>query len=196
MRVSAPLMLMVALSSYPATAENFTSREIIERLARPSGIAPAALGARSGALAPLELPGAEGIVVSDPDRSFISDLLSVYAPSSIDIEILFDFGSANIAPEAHNSLFIVAQALLSPELSSATILIAGHTDSVGNAEYNLDLSLRRAEAVRVHLVENHGVERNRLVVTGFGFERLKDFLDPQSLVNRRVEFINATGLLE
>lgn len=194
-----PFVLALIFNSAPAMAQSFSSHEIIQGLARPGGITPGAngaLGARSGALAPLKLQGSEGAVVSDADRSFLGNLLSAYAPPSIDIEILFDFDSANIAVEAYDSLSAVARALVSPELSSATILIAGHTDSVGGAEYNLDLSFRRAASVRAHLVTMHGVNQDRLIVTGFGFERLKDFLDPQSPVNRRVEFINATGLFE
>ena len=194
-----PSIMSLMLNLDPAMAQSFSSHEIIQGLARPGGITPSAngiLGARSGALAPLTLQGSEGAIVSDADRSSLSNLLSAYAPPSIDIEILFEFDSANIAAEAHDRLSAVARALMSPELSSASILIAGHTDRVGGAEYNLDLSFRRAAAVRAHLVTVHGVDRNRLFVTGFGFERLKDFLDPESPVNRRVEFINATELFE
>ena len=48
-----------------------------------------------------------------------------------------------------------------------TVQIEGHTDSQGPAEYNLDLSTRRAQAVKDHLIKN-GIDGNRLTVKGFG----------------------------
>ncbi|MBL8681463.1 MAG: OmpA family protein [Myxococcales bacterium] len=68
--------------------------------------------------------------------------------------------------------------------------IEGHTDSAGVAQYNLDLSFRRARAVVEYLVQR-GVERNRLDFRGFGSQRLAgpdDTPDGQAL-NRRVEFV-------
>ncbi|MDP3279327.1 MAG: OmpA family protein [Deltaproteobacteria bacterium] len=68
--------------------------------------------------------------------------------------------------------------------------IEGHTDSAGVAQYNLDLSYRRARAVVEYLVQR-GVERPRLEFRGFGSQRLAvadDSPDAQAL-NRRVEFV-------
>lgn len=48
-----------------------------------------------------------------------------------------------------------------------TVELDGHTDSTGPAEYNLDLSTRRAQSVKDHLVEN-GIDASRLTVKGFG----------------------------
>ena len=199
--ISYAFLFSLLATLYPSltTAENFSSHDIIQGLARPGGIeAPLSggLSPRSGGLAPLELIGTDATVASDQARSSLRKILAAYAPPSIEIEILFRFGSAEIDPAAYPSLAVVAQALASPELSNARILIAGHTDSVGGAEYNLGLSLQRAAAVRAHLVTRFGVAKERLIITGFGFERLKDFLDPESPVNRRVEFVNATGIFE
>jgi outer membrane protein OmpA-like peptidoglycan-associated protein len=68
--------------------------------------------------------------------------------------------------------------------------IEGHTDSAGVAQYNLDLSFRRARAV-VEYLSQRGVERGRLDFRGFGSQRLAgpdDTPDGQAL-NRRVEFV-------
>jgi outer membrane protein OmpA-like peptidoglycan-associated protein len=48
-----------------------------------------------------------------------------------------------------------------------TIKIEGHTDSMGDEDYNLELSQRRAESVRMFLVQN-GVEPNRIIARGYG----------------------------
>ena len=45
--------------------------------------------------------------------------------------------------------------------------VGGHTDSTGSSEYNANLSLRRAEAVRDYLV-SRGVLRSRMTVRGYG----------------------------
>jgi outer membrane protein OmpA-like peptidoglycan-associated protein len=70
------------------------------------------------------------------------------------------------------------------------LLIEGHTNHNGSAEYNYDLSQRRANAVRDWLVV-HGIDRKRLLTEGFGFDRpLLPKDDPRSWqVNRRVEFV-------
>jgi outer membrane protein OmpA-like peptidoglycan-associated protein len=50
------------------------------------------------------------------------------------------------------------------------VLIEGHTDNVGSAQFNQNLSLKRAESVRRYLAD-HGVQSQRLTVSGLGFER-------------------------
>ncbi len=73
-----------------------------------------------------------------------------------------------------------------PALSTASFAIEGHTNQVGNRDYNVDLSRRRAAALADFLVEN-GVDRSRLEVRGFGFDQLAVPSDPRSAGNRRVE---------
>ena len=48
-----------------------------------------------------------------------------------------------------------------------TVQLEGHTDSTGPEAYNMGLSVRRAEAVKNHLVEN-GIDTSRLTTKGFG----------------------------
>jgi OOP family OmpA-OmpF porin len=47
------------------------------------------------------------------------------------------------------------------------VVVAGHTDSMGNDQYNLNLSQKRAEMVKKYLVEK-GVSADRLTARGFG----------------------------
>ena len=63
-----------------------------------------------------------------------------------------------------------AAALKSPQLAPMRFAIEGHTDAVGNREFNRDLSQRRAQSVVDYLV-TQGVEAQRLDARGFGFDK-------------------------
>ena len=66
----------------------------------------------------------------------------------IDLRILFKFDSDEVQPKGMNTLNEVARALKSKDLRGKSFVIAGHTDRKGAPDYNIDLSLRRAEAVK------------------------------------------------
>jgi hypothetical protein len=91
-----------------------------------------------------------------------------------------------VTDQARETLDRLVEALASPELKQHRFLIAGHTDGVGTDEFNLDLSYRRAQAVRDYLGV-HGIDKHRIAVKGWGRARLKDVAHPDSGVNRRVE---------
>jgi outer membrane protein OmpA-like peptidoglycan-associated protein len=109
---------------------------------------------------------------------------------SIDLDINFEFASAKLTPDARILLDHLGTALTDPALTSARILIAGHTDARGNRAYNLKLSRERARAVADYLVRVHRIETRRLRVDGFGFSQLLDPEHPDSPVNRRVQISN------
>lgn len=69
------------------------------------------------------------------------------------------------------------------------VLIAGHSDNTGNAAYNIDLSQRRAEAVRQALIERN-IDAGRLQARGFGAMHPRASNDTASgrAANRRIEF--------
>lgn len=100
--------------------------------------------------------------------------------------VLFDFDKAEIKPEGHPLLNAVVVVLeKNPAMS---VELAGHTDNVGTEAYNMELSMRRSNAVAAYLV-NKGILRNRLATTGFGFKTpvaLNGTSFGRSL-NRRVE---------
>lgn len=106
---------------------------------------------------------------------------------AIDLTVYFEYNSAHVSERARELLDRLGEALNSPKLRRYRFLIAGHTDAVGSDESNLDLSYRRAEAVREYLVQVHGIPRYRLAIKGWGRRRLKDPSDPESGINRRVE---------
>ncbi len=103
--------------------------------------------------------------------------------------ILFDTDSDKIKPESGPVLRQIARGLeANPNLK---LLIEGHTDSVGDAAHNLDLSKRRAEAVRSVLINQFKVDASRLSAAGLGSTKPADTNDtPQGRAqNRRVELV-------
>ena len=72
---------------------------------------------------------------------------------------------------------------------AATVLISGHTDSYGEADYNMNLSRRRAESVKNYLIKA-GIQAGRISAVGYGEERpVGDNRSPQGRsINRRTEF--------
>jgi outer membrane protein OmpA-like peptidoglycan-associated protein len=107
-----------------------------------------------------------------------------------DLEIFFAFDSAELLPEATTRLDKLGKVLADPALQQNNIVISGHTDRKGSADYNQGLSERRAASVVDYLVNKLGLDRNNLMAVGYGFERLKNPADPMAAENRRVQVIN------
>lgn len=106
------------------------------------------------------------------------------------IEITFDFDSARIRPESYEAVGLIADALHTPYLQGQTFFIVGHTDAKGARDYNLDLSRRRAAAIRQALATTFQVPAQYLFAVGLGEEQLRDPANPDAAVNRRVQLIN------
>ena len=88
---------------------------------------------------------------------------------SVELDVEFDFDKAEVKSEYRYLLKDFAEFMqASPEV---TAVLEGHTDSVGSAKYNLDLSFRRAESVRGYLINNFQIESSRLAVEGYGLTR-------------------------
>ncbi|HUJ25846.1 MAG TPA: OmpA family protein [Myxococcales bacterium] len=81
----------------------------------------------------------------------------------------FDTGKDTIKPESFPLLDQIAK-LLNDHPEMKKVRVEGHTDNVGNAAYNKDLSQRRAASVVRYLVTK-GVDDARLVPVGYGFEQ-------------------------
>lgn len=103
--------------------------------------------------------------------------------------ITFDVDSDQLKPEAYGILKQLADAIKAEK--DKNILIAGHTDSDGSNEYNMDLSARRATAVKNALVTDFGVSASRLTTKGKGETEPVASNDTamNKAKNRRTEFI-------
>ncbi len=108
---------------------------------------------------------------------------------TMDSAVLFDYDSANLRPEAQQALYQISRVILDPQFPPPRqIIITGHTDSIGDDNYNLGLSQRRADSVRQYLMMN-GVNGNSIVAYGAG-ERypVSTNATPEGRqLNRRVE---------
>ena len=109
---------------------------------------------------------------------------------SIDLEIYFDYNSAEIASKAVPDLMNLGRALTNQSLQGGVFLLSGHTDAKGGQEYNQQLSERRAQSVKAFLVRNFSIADDSLVATGYGKERLKVQANPFAAENRRVQVTN------
>lgn len=101
--------------------------------------------------------------------------------------IEFEYNKATIIPSSYAILDEIAQVFI--ENPIFIVEVQGHTDNVGNDEYNMDLSERRAQSVRTYLV-NKGVPAERLTAKGYGPHKpitSNDTAKGRSM-NRRVEF--------
>jgi len=101
-------------------------------------------------------------------------------------DVTFDTDSTVVRPGLHSEITRVAGVL--KQYPETFIRVEGHTDSVGSAEYNQDLSTRRANAVKTLLVQQ-GVAENRMEVVGFGETMPVATNDTEAgrQMNRRVE---------
>ena len=107
-----------------------------------------------------------------------------------DLRIIFPFDSAEITPDARRNLDALGAALMDGRLSADRFEIAGHTDGLGDENYNGTLSERRAQAVVEYLEENFAIPGERLLGRGYGEAYLANPEDPGNPENRRVEILN------
>ena len=106
--------------------------------------------------------------------------------------LLFDFDSDNLRAESKRNLDSLAKSLAG--FGDSNLLLIGHTDSVGTASYNLDLSQRRAGAVADYLTAR-GVPAARLATSGRGETDpvAPNDTDADRQLNRRVEVVVTAG---
>jgi outer membrane protein OmpA-like peptidoglycan-associated protein len=108
----------------------------------------------------------------------------------IDLEINFDYNSADISAKSLPSVQALGRALTNADLKGSTFVVAGHTDAAGGEAYNQDLSERRADSIKRYLVDKYGITGTDLVTVGYGKSKLKDPSQPMAEVNRRVQVVN------
>jgi len=125
-------------------------------------------------------------VVADP-KAMADDIMAtghvaVYG-------IYFDTDKATIKPESDPTLKAVAQLLKNnPTLK---VFIVGHTDMTGKLDHNMDLSLKRAEAVVKELTGKYGIDASRLKAKGVGplCPVASNKTEDGKAKNRRVEIV-------
>jgi len=109
---------------------------------------------------------------------------------NIDLEITFDYNSADISTKSLPAVQALGRALTNPDLKGSTFIVAGHTDAAGGEAYNQELSERRADSIKRYLSDKFGIAGSDLVTVGYGKSKLKDPSQPMAEVNRRVQVVN------
>ncbi len=110
----------------------------------------------------------------------------VTVPPKTNLTVLFDFDKAELRPESKPELDRAMRFIL--QNPGRKFEVSAHTDALGTEEYNLDLSERRASAVRRYLVD-HGIPADIIFAKGYGESQpIDDNGTPQGRQrNRRVE---------
>jgi outer membrane protein OmpA-like peptidoglycan-associated protein len=103
----------------------------------------------------------------------------------------FEFNKAELQESSSPELNRVVE--LMKAVPAMRVEIAGYTDSVGTRAYNMDLSLRRANAVRDFVVQ-HGISPDRVIAKGYGTDSpiATNSTEEGRAENRRVEFVVIT----
>ena len=122
------------------------------------------------------------------EREEIAQIAS--AKPKIDLEIHFDYNSAEISKASTQAVQELGKALSDTSLKGSTFVVAGHTDAIGGAAFNQDLSERRADTIKKYLVEHYGINGSNLVAVGYGKTKLKNPNAPMDPTNRRVQVVN------
>ena len=122
------------------------------------------------------------------EREEIAEIAST--KPKIDLDIQFDYNSADISATSMPSVRALGEALTDAKLKGSTFVVAGHTDAVGGLAYNQDLSERRADTIKRYLTEKYGITGTDLVTVGYGKTKPKDPNAPMDPSNRRVQVVN------
>jgi outer membrane protein OmpA-like peptidoglycan-associated protein len=113
---------------------------------------------------------------------------------SLSSSVLFDFNKFDLKPEARPDLSLVVEEI--KKHPDVTIVVEGHTDSVGSDEKNLDLSIRRAESIRDFL-KSSGLQDYEFEIKGYGESRPVASNDTEEgrAKNRRVAILIIQGAI-
>lgn len=182
---------LVAAINHPESGRVVVSVSTYNALRRSSGEAMGSFGNKPTIISVEVVQSAELEIkmehhVLEPDALeqgiIVDGRIAVY-------NILFAFDSAEILPDSSESLKHISQ--LMKDRTELKLLVVGHTDSIGDYDYNLKLSFSRAEAVVKYLVSKHGIENPRLRAAGAGMmsPATSNRSESGRELNRRVELV-------
>lgn len=131
-------------------------------------------------------PAAAAVVVAavDPMPEPIEEPMEIVR---VELDVKFDFDKDRVKPESYGDIKALADFM--NQYPQTTTTVEGHTDGTGSEKYNQTLSERRAKAVRSVLVDEYGVESERVNAVGYGESRpVADNATAEGrAINRRVE---------
>jgi outer membrane protein OmpA-like peptidoglycan-associated protein len=100
-----------------------------------------------------------------------------------------NFAFDSYAIQEDHKIYLLEIATEMKKDSTLYLIVSGHTDNVGDKSYNLELSKKRANAVKKYLIKN-GVNSNRIIAEGYGFSKPIESNNTAEgrALNRRVDF--------
>lgn len=108
------------------------------------------------------------------------------------LNVLFDQKMVTLNQDARDVLgVVVGQAMNRADMGTTRFEVGGHTDNLGDADKNYEISKKRASAVQKYLIEGYGIDRDRLKLAYHGQKKpLKPNKSPANqAINRRVDFV-------
>ncbi len=128
------------------------------------------------------------IPVTNAQRAMAPVPAPQFTTTTLGADTLFDFDSATLRPEGRATLRGLAAELTAADATYTSVLVEGHTCTIGPAAYNQDLSTRRAQSVVDYFVEQ-GVRRDAIRMVGHGEDRpaADNTTREGRIQNRRVE---------
>ncbi|MEP9388853.1 OmpA family protein [Mesorhizobium sp. KR9-304] len=175
------LTLAFMLAAGAAGAQQLSDKQLIASLGQVTQVAPVV----DVGLLIQEVNANVGQGVANlPNWSQLASL------AQLAVEIDFENDSIAIEPASYRTIGLIADALHDPRLRHYKFLVVGHTNATGKAEHNLELSMKRANAIMAALTTTFSVPASHLIAIGVGQEMPLDATNPKAAANRRVQLIN------
>jgi len=181
-------MALFSVFAHPTHAEGVTSAETIVKALqarKTRSVSPEAQQATATLRGVRDIRRKRALTMQEREKAYEA----MTAMPQISLTIYFDYDSDMVAPDGIVAIDELAKALKTADLNGKPFLIAGHTDAKGSGAYNIDLSSRRAEAVKRILVSKYAIAQSTLTTVGYGFEKLENKSDPTAAENRRVQMV-------
>jgi outer membrane protein OmpA-like peptidoglycan-associated protein len=181
-RLAVAVLSAAALASPALAQPDLTSEQILSGLQAAAGASPA--------IDPAIIAQEALANVGKKPAAPLPAWAKLTGLPQLTVEINFELNSVAIVPDSYRALGLIADSLHHPILLGNKFLIVGHTDSTGNPKSNLELSQRRADAIKEVLSTTFAVPAKTLFTVGVGDEQPIDPANPAAAINRRVQIFN------
>src|SRR5215475_6033696 len=158
-----PAALVISLMALALVVSGCPKRPVVPQVAAPAPVAPPPAPAPAPAPPPvMAVPPAPAPAPAPPAPP------ADYEPNNNLKNIYFDFDKSNIRPG--DAKILDASAAYLKSNPNLLVLVEGHTDDRGTAEYNIALGERRAKSAVNYLVAQ-GIDASRFTTVSYGKER-------------------------
>ena len=116
----------------------------------------------------------------------IEEKIEASKPVAINLSVQFGFDSSEVLSLYSDQLEVIARGMRQQD--DIQLILKGYSDSIGTVDYNYTLSKARAEAVKLLLVSDYGIELERIAVVSYGEKDpvASNMYNKRRALNRRV----------